>query len=111
MRCGLTITFVLISLTPTLVADDWPQWLGPRRDGVWRETGIVGKFPAGGPKVLWHADIGAGYSGPAIAEGKVFIFDRVLAAGAKNHDEKAFPQRPKNSIAGKERVVCFDQAN
>ncbi len=30
-------------------ADDWPQWLGPKRDGVWRETGILAKFPAGGP--------------------------------------------------------------
>ena len=36
-------------------ADDWPQWLGPKRDGVWRETGILDKFPTGGPKVLWRA--------------------------------------------------------
>ena len=31
---------------------DWPQWLGAARDGVWRDTGLVDKFPAGGPKVL-----------------------------------------------------------
>ena len=35
-----------------VMADDWPQWFGPQRDGVWRETGIVDKFPEGGPKVL-----------------------------------------------------------
>jgi outer membrane protein assembly factor BamB len=34
-------------------ADDWPQWMGPQRDNVWREKGILKKFPAGGPKVLW----------------------------------------------------------
>ena len=35
-------------------ADDWPQWLGPKRDGVWREKGILDKFPAKGPKELWR---------------------------------------------------------
>src|SRR5258708_7159303 len=65
-------------------ADDWPQWLGPKRDGVWRETGILEKFPKGGPKVLWRAPIGGGYSGPAVAGSRVYITDRVLAADAKN---------------------------
>src|SRR5207253_2074359 len=46
---------------------DWPQWLGPNRDGVWRETGLLTRFPAGGPKVLWRTPIGTGYSGPAVA--------------------------------------------
>ena len=50
-------------------ADDWPQWLGPRRDGVWRETGLLTKFPAGGPKVRWRTPIGEGYSGPSVANG------------------------------------------
>ncbi len=35
-------------------ADDWPQWLGPNRDGVWRETGLLDHFPAGGPHVRWR---------------------------------------------------------
>ena len=42
--------------------DDWPQWLGPRGDGVWREDGILSKFPVGGPPVKWRANIGGGYS-------------------------------------------------
>ena len=46
----------------SLRADDWPQWLGPERDSVWRETGILERFPEGGPKVRWRTKIGAGYS-------------------------------------------------
>ena len=45
----------LIVLPALARADDWPQWLGPQRDGVWRETGLLEKFPKGGPKVLWRA--------------------------------------------------------
>src|SRR5262249_4040199 len=85
---------------------DWPQWLGPKRDGVWRETDLIEKFPKGGPKVLWRTKIGAGYSGPAVADGRVFVTDRVLADGAKNPDN-AFA-RPK--VEGKERVLCLDEA-
>src|SRR5436190_465906 len=59
-------------------ADDWPQWLGPQRDGVWRETGILDKFPANGPRVRWRTPIGGGYAGPAVVGDKVFVTDRVL---------------------------------
>src|SRR5882724_7227569 len=58
-----------------LCADDWPQWMGPNRDNVWRETGILDKFPAGGPKVVWRAPIAGGYAGPAVAAGKVYASD------------------------------------
>ena len=45
-------SLVVVARAPRVAtADDWPQWLGPKRDGVWRETGIVEKFPAGGPKI------------------------------------------------------------
>ena len=45
----LPLVSLLLTLTTGVAvrADDWPQWLGPQRDGVWRETGIVDKFPAG----------------------------------------------------------------
>src|SRR5215813_10341358 len=85
-------------------ADDWPQWLGPKRDGVWRESGIIEKFPKGGPKKLWSKPLGGGYAGPAVAGGKVFVTDRVLDAGQK---DPANPFKPTNS-KGKERVTCFD---
>ena len=48
-------------------ADDWPHWMGPKSDGVWREQGILDKFPAKGPKVLWRKPLGVGYSGPSVA--------------------------------------------
>lgn len=89
------------------VADDWPQWLGPKRDGVWRERGILDKFPAGGPRVKWRKPIGGGYSGPAVAGGKVYVTDRILAPGATNPDN---PFDRKRKIAGSERVVCLDAA-
>jgi outer membrane protein assembly factor BamB len=86
-------------------SDDWPQWMGPKRDNVWRETGIVEKFPQGGPKILWRTPINGGYAGPAVADGKVFVTDRVLAKGAANPDD---PFDVKNKIASTERILCLD---
>ncbi|MBI5383824.1 MAG: PQQ-like beta-propeller repeat protein [Verrucomicrobia bacterium] len=87
--------------------DDWPQWLGPQRDGVWRETGIIEKFPPGGPTVRWRAPIGAGYAGPAVAGGKVFITDRRLAQGASNQGNPF----ERGSVQGAERVLCLSEAD
>src|SRR5262245_56086154 len=102
--------FALLTIAPGAKADDWPQWLGPQRDGVWRETGIVEKFPEGGPVVRWREKIAAGYTGPAVAEGRVFVMDRQLAEGAANHPEP-FPQRPRAGIPGSERVLCLNEAD
>jgi outer membrane protein assembly factor BamB len=88
-------------------ADDWPQWLGPKRDGVWRESGILEKFPKGGPKVLWRTPIGGGYSGPAVAGDRVYITDRILAKDAKN-PTSGFT---KIKVPGQERVLCLDDAS
>src|SRR5262245_52644296 len=55
----------------TAQAEDWPQWLGPQRDGVWRETGILEAFPKEGLRVRWRTAIGGGYAGPAVAHGRV----------------------------------------
>jgi outer membrane protein assembly factor BamB len=99
---------ILVAFAQTAGADDWPQWLGPKRDGVWRETGILEKFPPGGPTIKWHADIGGGYAGPAVADGKVYVLDRLLAAGAKNPEN---PFSRKDKIAGSERVLCLNEAN
>ena len=44
----------LLGASTQAVGDDWPQWLGPQRDGIWRETGILDRFPIGGPKLLWY---------------------------------------------------------
>ncbi|MCX5648150.1 MAG: PQQ-binding-like beta-propeller repeat protein [Planctomycetota bacterium] len=55
-----------------LRADDWPQWRGPNRDGISKETGWRTQWPEGGPKVLWRADVGAGYSSFAVVGGRVY---------------------------------------
>jgi outer membrane protein assembly factor BamB len=104
-RFALAALFLLAS-TGVALADDWPQWLGPKRDGVWRETGILDKFPRGGPKVRWRKEIDGGYAGPAVAAGRVFVTDRQLAPGQK---DPANPFKTANS-AGQERVLCFDEA-
>ena len=59
-----------------LYADDWPQWRGPTRDDIWRETGIVEKFAAPRIAPRWRAAIGSGYSGPTVAGGRVYVTDR-----------------------------------
>ena len=65
LLCGLLFV-------STVRGDDWPQWMGPQRDNVWREDGLLEKFPEGGLKVLWSTSVAGGYSGPAVAGGKVF---------------------------------------
>jgi outer membrane protein assembly factor BamB len=100
LSLSLLIPAVFFNLPTLARADDWPQWLGPKRDAVWRETGILDKFPAGGPKVRWRTPIGGGYAGPAVAKGRVYVLDRVLPKDANN---------PR--VAGKERVLCLDESS
>ncbi len=53
---------------------DWPQWQGPERTAVSKETGLLQDWPAAGPKLLWEADYaGEGYSTPTVAAGRVFL--------------------------------------
>lgn len=56
-------------------AMDWPQFRGPQRDNVSRETGLARKWPAGGPKVLWSVPVAQGYAGAAIVAGRVYHHD------------------------------------
>ena len=95
---------VLMAIAVPARADDWPQWMGPRRDNVWREEGIVDEFPADGPRVLWRAPLAGGYAGPAVAAGRVFITDYVTDADVKvaNFERK--------TSTGTERVLCLDEA-
>ena len=57
MSRNLILTLAFTSFASIAQANDWPQWLGPKRDGVWSDTGILDKFPAEGPKVLWRKPI------------------------------------------------------
>src|SRR5207244_11919273 len=102
MRMPIVLSFLFQLLAAIAVADDWPQWLGPGRNDVWKETGIVEKFPEGGPKVLWRVPIAGGYSGPAVSGGKVFVTDYVRTSGDASNDPMT-----RAELTGKERVLCL----
>ncbi len=101
----MRLIFALLLLPVPALADDWPQYLGPRRDGIWRETGLRDKFPPAGPVVLWRHQCGMGYAGPAVTQGKVFLPDRVLGEGAANPDNPF----AKASVTGTDRLLCLDE--
>jgi len=103
----LAIALIALSLSAPSHADDWPQWMGPGRDNVWHETGIIEKFSPTGANFVWRASIGAGYSSPTVAGGKVFVLDRFMRQGATR------PSDPfqRLSIPGVERIVCLNEAD
>ena len=103
MRSLLPI-FLLTALPLAAVADDWPQWLGSKRDGVLREQGLIEQFPKDGLKRVWANLIGPGYSGPAVSEGRLFVMDRQLGQDQKNPDSGF----AKPEIKGGERILCLD---
>ena len=68
-------TFAALLVAPAAFGDDWPHWMGPQRDNTWNETGILDKFPDGGPKKLWSFPVSGGYAGPAVSGELVFVTD------------------------------------
>ena len=76
-RPKIVLLVGLLSSAAVAQADDWPQWRGPQRDGVWRETGIVKSFAADQLPIRWRVAVAPGYSGPTVAAGKVYLTDRV----------------------------------
>ncbi|MFV2068878.1 MAG: PQQ-binding-like beta-propeller repeat protein [Pirellulales bacterium] len=94
----------LILWSAGVVADDWPQWRGPRRDGVWRETGIVARLPAQLHR-RWQTPIGAGFSGPAVAGTRLFVTDRIAPKGQAAPKNRAME---REELGGRERVLCLD---
>jgi outer membrane protein assembly factor BamB len=66
---------VLISISA--FAEDWPQFLGPNRNGVSSEVGMIERFSTNGPTLVWEKEIGTGYSAPSIRDGKLVLFHRL----------------------------------
>jgi outer membrane protein assembly factor BamB len=92
-KTSVTLTLIVSFLAARAVrGEDWPQWRGPNRDGVWREAGILESFPPGGLTIRWRAPVGYGWSSPVVAQGRVYLTDSKL-------------ERPK----AWERVHCFDE--
>ena len=98
----------LMTLSFAAQADDWPQWRGSLRDGVWREDGILEQFPAQGLPVRWRTPVGPGFSGPAVSGGRVFLMDRMLDEQCPADVNTQWNYRDKT--AGRERVLCLDEA-
>ncbi|MFC1538756.1 PQQ-binding-like beta-propeller repeat protein [Candidatus Latescibacterota bacterium] len=71
-------------------SDEWPDWRGSNRDGTWNETGVKKNFDSSQINIKWRMPISSGYSGPTVADKRVYITDRV--------------KDPKDI----ERVMCFD---
>ena len=69
-----SIVFILFCTASLLVAADWPQWMGPSRDSISKETGLLEQWPKEGPKLLWQVDgVGDGYGAPAVAGGRIYL--------------------------------------
>ncbi len=98
-----SLLFAVVLSTPVTRADDWPQWMGPDRDGVYGETGLATEIPAGGLPVLWRTKISGGYSGPAVVAGRVFVTDYVKKTGESTNNPGG-----RDELTGTERVLCLD---
>ena len=94
-RCSLAMMVVGFVLTCPVGAEDWPQWRGPDRLAVWDERGVVEGLPEE-LKVGWRVPIRSGFSGPAVADGRVFITDWQEAPESRTMD-------------GSERTVAIDE--
>ena len=84
------ITILLSLLAGKSHAADWPQFLGPTRNGISTETNLSSPWPTEGPPVVWQKKIGEGFSGPVVAANRVILFHRQT---------------------NKEIVECFDAKN
>jgi outer membrane protein assembly factor BamB len=72
VRFAGIISLALLSFTKAS-ATDWPQWRGPLRDGISTETGLLRSWPEGGPPLTWKTTgLGLGYSGVAVAAGRIY---------------------------------------
>jgi outer membrane protein assembly factor BamB len=104
---SFVVVIGLQGLSLSSLADDWPQWMGPRRDDIWRESGIVERFSSNGPPVVWRAPIEGGYSGPAVVGKRLFVLDRPSTAKQQVPRPDDISASPKRT----ERVLCLDASN
>ncbi len=73
----VTIGLGLIAVLVPVNAQDWPQFLGPDRDGQYDGPPLATQWPNGSPAELWRRPIGAGFAGPVVADGRIILFHRV----------------------------------
>jgi outer membrane protein assembly factor BamB len=74
---ALLIAAALLGAGEVANALDWPQFLGPARNGTYTGPPLATSWPAGGPRVVWRKQVGAGFAGPVVASGRLILFHRV----------------------------------
>ena len=68
------VACAVVAVAAQAPSTDWPQWRGPERNGVSRETGLLPEWPRSGPAVVWSASqLGTGYGSVAVAGSRVFV--------------------------------------
>ena len=68
---------IVLALGVEAAAYDWPQYLGPERNGVYRGPALAEKWGANGPRVVWRKSVGQGFSGPVVASDHLILFHRL----------------------------------
>ena len=76
-----------------LFAEDWPEWRGKGRAGIWNESPVLEVFPDKGLKAIWRSPVRGGFAGPAVAAGRVFVTDF----------------QASNGLKGIERALCLEE--
>jgi len=104
--CLFAILVVTASIPSNTFAADWPQWLGPRRDSIWREDGMIQRIPEGGLDVKWRVPVGWGYAGPAVSNGRVYLMDYIHKSGTVTNSSGS-----RDRLDGVERILCLDAAS
>ncbi len=72
----LATAILLTIFAGSIYAQDWPQFLGPERNSTSPQKNLLRSWPETGPEVLWTANVGIGYGGPVVKDGKVYLLDR-----------------------------------
>jgi outer membrane protein assembly factor BamB len=74
---GSLICLIIIGHYNTIFAADWPNWRGPNYNGISEETGWTATWPQEGPKVLWKASLGTGFSSMAVSKSRVYAMGNI----------------------------------
>jgi outer membrane protein assembly factor BamB len=93
MKQTIACVFLITAQFRTCPGEDWPEWRGKGRTGVWKEAGIVDSFPRSSLTPVWRTPIGVGFAGPAVAGGRIYVTDF----------------KPSVGLKGKERALCLDE--
>ena len=87
------VFLLLFTLVWCAAAEDWPEWRGKGRTGVWQDSGVLKQFPEKGLQVDWRVPVNRGFSGPAVSGGRVYLTDFT----------------PSSRQKGRERAICLDE--